>query len=611
MESLYTDTNGINDNVYISKRKCENIICYNDLLPPLSKNGEIANIDSFNLSTFQPRHSFKIEKIQLHIQFTDRSYDLIEHTLKKTKQKEKERKQKKKAKESSKHQKSKNDLIPGLITSTNSNFNSNSKKMKNGHNGKKSKGPKPATTASSSASISTSISSSILNLPDLEPRQIHNTISEDSVSSMSQSVTPDHAHYNNHNHKKKNGKKRKLINNNLNGKNGHNHKNKRRKLSNNKLKIIDNDVIGDSDEDDEEIKSHSKTKRYKQKNKKNKHKKTTIFHQHQEEEDDDDDIEINEKEFKISHSLIYEITLDDFKFSFFLSLFPQLFVTHHLVYCQNSYKHYYYQNYFSANNNKYEWIQTDIQLMDIYHRYINNHFVSNDYNIINKHKYNDYKNRKIVLFFQIRPRSDTESDEETIEYHKQLLMDNLIQINEIRKNNSIQRHKNQKYRNQKRRRQRLTQSFDDETLFYMTNDDDDDNTDNDINMDNEYKSIYLNSSKQDIIYDNVIKEINSSHNNNDNDNNNNDKQETEKMEIERSLSIIPGSTESGVCGLCEKKFSTNKCTEQEWIQCEFCNKWYHVICSGLTMKQFAKFQDENDDTKEENKYKCLMCNKKE
>ena len=470
---------------------------------------------------------------------------------------------------------------------------------------KTSKASKQATlkTASSSASISTT--TSILNLPDLEPRNIHKPISEDSVSSMSQSVTPDHGHYSNHNHhKKKNGKKRKLINNLMN-KNGHSHKNKKRKLNNNKLKIIDNDVIGDSDEEEEEeIETQIKTKKYKNsKNKKNKHKNKAKWS-----ENDEEEIEINKEDFKISHSLIYEITLDDFKFSFFLSLFPQLFVTHHLVYCQNSYKHYYYQNYFSSINNKYEWIQTDIQLMDIYHRYINNHFVKDDYDIINKHKYNDFKNRKIVLFFQIRPRSDTESDEESIEYHKQLLMDNLIQINEIRKNHSIQRHRN----NQKRRRQRL-KKFDDkenEKLFYLTNDDDTDNTNsssddnyNDSDIDNKYKSIYLNSSKQDIIYDNVIAEINSSHNNND--------KEIQKIEIERSLSIIPGSTESGVCGLCEKKFSTNKCTEQEWIQCEFCNKWYHVICSGLTAKEFAKFQDQNDDTKEENKYKCLMCNKEE
>ena len=395
---------------------------------------------------------------------------MIEHTLKKTKQKEQERQRRKKEK---------SQLIINHPEGSESDLNdvkkyNHSKKKikngkKNGKNGKKKLSkpqpqpqPNPAKTASSSASFSfsssNSLSASILNLPDLEPRK--KPISEDSVSSMS--VTPDQSQMNIHGQmrKKTNGKKRKLIQN-LIGKNGHNQRqNKKRKLNNNNsgLKIIDNDVIGDSDEDEEETKtqitSKSKSKSKQKQKQKQRHtqkepksEKTTITaangvgtrtdtNNHQDELE-----EIEMEDFEISHSLIYEITLDDFKFSFFLSLFPQLFVTHHLVYCQNSYHHYYYQNYNSSIDNKYEWIQTDIQLMDIYHRYIENHFVTNkiDYNIINQNKYNDFKNRKIVLFFQIRPRSDTESDEETIEYHKQLLMDNLIQINKFRKNNQNQK----------------------------------------------------------------------------------------------------------------------------------------------------------------------------
>ena len=597
IENLHSDVNAINDNVYISRNKCENIICYNDLLPPLLKNGEILNVASYNTSTFQPEYSFKIETIQLHIQFTDRSFDLIQHTLKKTKETRK--------KKPDYHHK-------------NGGLNNHHKKKKTHKNGKKLKtkkknkkrnieqskpdDPPPAKTASQSRSLS------ILNLPDLEQPKIK-PISEDSVSSMS--VTPET--FNNHkkkNHKHRNGKKRKLKNNNNNLTQNNGRPNKKRKLNkgNNKngLKIIDNDVIGDSDEDEEEEEIEELTE-----------ENITGTG----EDDDYEDIK-----FEAEHSLIYEISLDDFKFSFFLSLFPQLFVTHHLVYCLNSYKHYYYQNYFSSINNKYEWIQTDIQLMDIYHRYINNHFIKNkmDYNIINHQKYNDYKNRKIVLFFQIRPRSDTESDHETIEYHKQLLMDNLIQINKYRKNEDNDNHKNKNKNknngkhNKKNHHKRNNNDLfnnDNSNTFYMIDDDQDtDNTDfNDYNddlIDDQYKSIYINSSKQDVLVSNVIREINKT---NDNDNNENDNDNDNDDEKGKSISIVPGSWESGLCGFCEKKFSTNKCTEQEWIECEFCGKWYHVICSGLTMKDYLKFQNQqqnDNDKKNKNKkkYKCLMCN---
>eukprot|EP00483_Globobulimina_turgida_P010554 UN10575 len=80
-ESLHCD---LNINTYITPSTTENILRFNDLLPPLLCSGEISNLSSHNLSTFAPKHIFNIESIQIHIQFTDRSYDAIQTTLKRS-----------------------------------------------------------------------------------------------------------------------------------------------------------------------------------------------------------------------------------------------------------------------------------------------------------------------------------------------------------------------------------------------------------------------------------------------------------------------------------------------------------------------------------------------
>ena len=121
------------------------------------------------------------------------------------------------------------------------------------------------------------------------------------------------------------------------------------------MKIIDNDVIGDSD-DDEEDENHISSQLYPIQNNEEGEERDNV-------QDINSDQDINK--CAISHSYIYEVSLDDLKFAFFLKLFPQLHITHHLVYCQNSYNHYYYQNYFSSTDNKYEWIQTDVCILCI------------------------------------------------------------------------------------------------------------------------------------------------------------------------------------------------------------------------------------------------------
>eukprot|EP01084_Bolivina_argentea_P227437 384119_1 len=81
-QPLYCD---LNVNTYINSSTTENIIRFNDLLPPLHTSGEISNLSPYNLSTFIPKNTlFNIQNIQIHIQFTDRSYDTIQNTLKKS-----------------------------------------------------------------------------------------------------------------------------------------------------------------------------------------------------------------------------------------------------------------------------------------------------------------------------------------------------------------------------------------------------------------------------------------------------------------------------------------------------------------------------------------------
>ena len=510
-DSLFCNPN-LDNNTYIGSSNRGNIIRFNDLLPPLTKSGEIGTLPSFALSTFQPKHTIQTESIQVHIQFTDRSYDVIQDTLHKTtnhrnyqiykkkKQRFTEMVNNPKIRQSKRIRNKLEKEIFHFDTSSNGH---KKKKTTKNKKPKPKQPPKPPTPKS-------------LNLPKLEPRK--RAVSEDSVSSMSVSLDVD----TNQNTKKRKAQKME---------NFEERPNKKRKLNgsaSHTTKIIDNDVIGDSEDD--------------------------IF-----------------DETQPQNSLIYDISLDDFKLDFFLSLFPQLLVTHHLVYCMNSYQHYYYQSYFSSDKNQYEWIQTDSHLTDIFHRYIDDHFAADDddnehkvdYNV-NSEKFKDYQNRKIVLFFQIRPRADTYTDTcETIEHHNDLLLDNLYEINGCGEEGD---------------------DIDEENAMIYIEDDSD--FDEDIPMD----------SCEDSLVSNVIKAIIDQEMNG-----------LEEVDESEKDAVVPGSWESGLCALCERKFSSNKCNEEEWIECDECNLWYHVMCSGLSNRAFAQFQ--NGD--KHKKYKCLMCNEKE
>ena len=149
-------------------------------------NGEIWHLPSYNLSTTSPPpYSFRIERIQIHIQFTDRSYNLIQSTVKQSNDRRKYIAFKKK--------------IFGKISSKRDKHRLNGKQIENGHllpkkkknnhhtYGKKSK----ISSKKSKPSFPSQSIHSLLNLPDLEPKTTK-AISEDSVSSMS--ITPEIEH---------------------------------------------------------------------------------------------------------------------------------------------------------------------------------------------------------------------------------------------------------------------------------------------------------------------------------------------------------------------------------------------------------------------------------
>ena len=108
----------------------------------------------------------------------------------------------------------------------------------------------------------------------------------------------------------------------------------------------------------------------------------------------------------VSQSVSWRVRVDDLRLDLFLRSFPQLLTTHHLIHC-----------HYVGNEREceYEWIQTDSSLMEIIHRFMAEH---------------DGSTNDIALNFQIRPRSDTKSDEESIESAKQFVVDGLRRIND-------------------------------------------------------------------------------------------------------------------------------------------------------------------------------------
>eukprot|EP01083_Nonionella_stella_P166958 559847_1 len=480
-ESLYCDLNHSNGNIYIEECRMEDIVRFNDLLPPITRDGELSHLCGYNLTRSLPQHTINMEMIQVHIQFTDRSYEAIQNTMKQSSDYDKYllyKRKKRRLRE---------------LTANNPKIRQ-SKRIRNKLHREIYSFSQLDDSDHHSSDIDPPFSNG-LNLPDLEPQPTQNgskkAVSEDSVSSMS--ISPDMS-----NHKRK--------------ANGEPARKKR------KIEMIDNAVIGDSEAEE------------------------TLGGEHNDAIGD-------------SNSFIYEMSFDDFRLDLFVRLFPQLLVTHHLVYCKQSFEHYYYQNYFSSAKNQYEWIQTDMQLVDVYHRYMDDHFGTADTKMDAK-KYNDFKNTKIVMFFQIRPRSDTKSDEEAMQHHKQLLMDSLIQLKCDDEGDIT-----------------------DEDTFYMSGD----------VVDDEHQ-IMCNFYSRDHLVSNVIREI------------------YEQQSQSPEVCLLPGSWESGLCAFCHKKFSTKRRSEEEWIECEFCGKWYHVMCSGLTSKGFEHFQTkQNYQYHEENMIGCDYC----
>eukprot|EP00485_Elphidium_margaritaceum_P013159 CAMPEP_0202694730 /NCGR_PEP_ID=MMETSP1385-20130828/8517_1 /ASSEMBLY_ACC=CAM_ASM_000861 /TAXON_ID=933848 /ORGANISM="Elphidium margaritaceum" /LENGTH=496 /DNA_ID=CAMNT_0049350629 /DNA_START=147 /DNA_END=1634 /DNA_ORIENTATION=+ len=465
VQTLYIDTESSSQNTYISRQKTEHIIRYNDLLPPLLRDGRIQELPAHYLSTFHPQRTFKIgQRIQIHIQFTDRVC-------------------------------SQNDVQQSTQTTCR---NNSKKAQKRPQNRDRSRTP--------SAGVSG------LNLPDLENkvRSKATSNSDDSISSMSTPET--HHHHAQHRDKQS--------------------------LTLKNLVTIDDDVIGDSESDVVEISAHV----YNNNNHNNNiNKKKTQQPQH--------------VSLRVKHALIYELTLDDLKFAFFLRLFPQLYFTHDLVYCHNSYQHHYYQGFFTSDGNEYECVLSDEQLMLIYQRYLDCYFpspsqLSMDYNIKNKDKYRDYLNRKIVLFFQIRPRyhkddsyDNDDGDNETIDsQHQQIVWNNLVANHNLQKTcakNDIEMKEQEQ-----------------EVMHHNVNGVFAVESNGNQSMEHKFHSMYayVNSSQESLVSD-VIKAVNDTHD---------DAQATEDMsviEIDDDGVIVE---DDGVCAFCLRKFANERCREQSW-----------------------------------------------
>ena len=71
-----------------------------------------------------------------------------------------------------------------------------------------------------------------------------------------------------------------------------------------------------------------------------------------------------------------------------------------------------------------------------------------------------------------------------------------------------------------------------------------------------------------------------------------------------------------VCGnhkaiaLVFKETRRKKKSQIEWISCNSCSKWVHLICSGLTSKEIQKIKNLPNNSKFDLFYKCLKCSLK-
>ncbi len=166
---------------------------------------------------------------------------------------------------------------------------------------------------------------------------------------------------------------------------------------------------------------------------------------------------------------VHWVKVDDLRLDFFLCSFPQLLSTHHLVHCHRG---------------CYEWIQTDSQCIDIVHRFMAEH---------------DASTKDIALSFQIRPRSDTKSDAESMENHKQFLLDRLLQIDRLRKDGA-------KKQPRPRPMPMAMEREDDGLFFVHSRSGSEGDGDIDIDIDHRYAAIY-NDDSQHLLMEDVIAAI--------------------------------------------------------------------------------------------------------
>ena len=288
-----------------------------------------------------------------------------------------------------------------------------------------------------------------------------------------------------------------------------------------------------------------------------------------------------------SSQSVHWVKVDDFGLDFFLCSFPQLLTTHHLVHCHRG---------------MYEWIQTDSLLMDIVHRFMEQH---------------DGSTNDISLRFQIRPRSDTKSDAKSIANAKQFVVDGLRRIDRVRKDEASSK------RRQSHRWNALSMSLEDddenENALFLVRSDDDDDDDIDLNVDHHRYAAIYNDDSQHLLMEDVIEAIHQNENGPKQPESSEQPLPSSSMSSHSpSPSAGAGSWQSGLCGLCHQKYSmkqralskarsmdsdTASNQEQHWIECGVCNKWYHQDCSGLDEEQYAAFQQDEGKT-----YRCLICN---
>ena len=265
------------------------------------------------------------------------------------------------------------------------------------------------------------------------------------------------------------------------------------------------------------------------------------------------------RSLSVRERAVHWVKVDDLRLEFFLCSFPQLLTTHHLVHCHQA---------------EHEWIQTDSQIIDIVHRFVAEH---------------DGSPNGIALSFQIRPRADTKSDAESMENHKQFMLDRLLQIDRVRKDHGGAPPK----------RRRPPMDHDEEELFLVHSQSEDDG-EGGAHRHHRYAAIY-NDDSQHLLMEEVIAAIHQ----NEDGHGDGDGDELGGHKKAASSSPAVGSWHSGLCGLCHRKYAPKDRrdeAEQQWIECGVCTKWYHQRCSGLDDEQYAAFIHD-----ERRKYRCLIC----